>query len=190
MKKPMSTAKFFQRICDQLVEKKQMPEILDYTLTNDSDGRITNPEFVLRENLDYEGSEGICLDLEMELVQEGERVRIPLGTFKTLRSDPEAMEIMGTLLADFLVEAYASVRKDPDHFAWEGYQVCAFDEAGKRQNRSFFCKNPEAAEARKEVLLLTWPKVTIRENATRKERTFYIKESESREERDNTHAGD
>lgn len=73
MKKPMSTAKFFQRICDQLVEKKQMPEILDYTLTNDSDGRITNPEFVLRENLDYEGSEGICLDLEMELVQEGEQ---------------------------------------------------------------------------------------------------------------------
>lgn len=177
----MNTATFFQKICDRLAEKNQMPKILDYVLLNDSDRLITSPEFILKENPDYGGSEGIYLDLEIEPVQKGERANVSLGTFKTLWEDPEAMEIMGTLLADFLVEAYASVRKHPDDFSWEGYQVCAFDEAGKKQKWSYCCENPEEAKMRKEELLLEYPKVTIRENATRKKRNFYRKA-----ERENT----
>ena len=171
-KGPMTTAELFEKVCGILKEKGNLPDILDYGLASNSAILITNYEFDLKSNLAYGGSEGIYLDLWIEYCVNGESRANGIGTFKTLREDREAMRIMAALLADFIIEEYAYVNANLDDFMWEGADVYPLDDNGKRVGLGYSCRSMEAALKKKEELLRKYPKVIIRDNATRKEKVY------------------
>jgi len=172
MKKPMTTEELFEKIQGVLKEKGRLPDILDYGLATHRPVPITNYEFDLKSNLNYGGNEGIYLDLWIEYSVGGQKQQKGLGTFKTLSVDNEAMHIMADLLADFIIEEYAYVNDNLDDFTWEGADVHPIDESGKRSGWGYSCGTMEAALKRKDELLKKYPKVVVRDNATRKEK-FY-----------------
>ena len=112
LNKPMTTKELFDKIQSILKEKNKLPDILDYGLATSHPVLITNYEFNLKNNLDYGGSEGICLDLWIEDYMNEETCRHRIGTFKTLSRDNKAMHIMAGLLADFQREANALYRQN------------------------------------------------------------------------------
>lgn len=174
MDKPMTTADLFNKVCDILKEKGLFPEILDYALPEHDPKPVTSYEYCLKNNLDYGGSEGIYLDLWIEIYSGSETQRKGLGTFKTLEDSRDAMYIMGKLLADFIVEERAYVNANLDDFTWQGMEVRAFDDTGKKLGWSYSCIEMENALKRKDELLLKYPRVMIRDNATRKELWFQL----------------
>ena len=171
-KRPMTTEELFNRIDSILKEKCKLPDILDYGLATHNPVPITNYEYGLRNKLDYGGNEGIYLDLWVEYTAGGKRCVSGLGTFKTLRTDDEAMHIMAALLADFIIEEYAYVNANLDDFTWEGADVYPADESGERKGGGYSCGTMEAALKRKDELLKKYPKVIVRDNATRKEKIY------------------
>lgn len=173
MKKPITTEDLFNRICNILKEKNALPEILDYYLPDHSPVPIKTYEYNLKNNLDYGGSEGIYLDLWIEFFADDEKCVSGLGTFKTLRTDNEAMHIMANLLADFIVEEYAYVNANLDDFTWEGADVYMMDDTGKRIDWHYTCSSMAAALKKKEELLEKYPQIVIRDNATRKETIYH-----------------
>lgn len=66
MKRPMTTAELFNKICSILKEKNKMPDILDYGLATHAPVPIKTYEFDLKTNLTYGGNEGIYLGLRIE----------------------------------------------------------------------------------------------------------------------------
>ena len=103
-KRPMTTEELFNMVSGILKEKGKLPDILDYGLATHSPVAIKNYEYGLKNKLDYGGNEGIYLDMWIEYTAEGKKCASGLGTFKTLRTDDEAMHIMAALLADFIIE--------------------------------------------------------------------------------------
>ncbi len=174
MDKPMTTADLFNKICDILKEKEVFPDILDYALAESTPIPITNYEFGLKNNLYYGDSEGIYLDLWIMMYDDNWGEERELGTFKTLKNDQNAMRIMGQLLADFIVEERAYVNANLDDFTWEGVQVQAFDDNGKKLNWVYICANMESALKKKDEFLKKYPRVVIRDNATREETSYCI----------------
>lgn len=172
MTKPMTTEELFNRIHGILKEKGKLPDILDYGLATHSPVPITNYEFEMGNRLTYGGSEGIYLDLWIEYCANKEKQRKKLGTFKTLDEGSEAMHTMAGLLADFIIEANAYVNANTDDFTWEGVNVYAFDEEGKRCRWGYTCNTMEDALNKKDELLKKYPQVAVRDNATRKENLF------------------
>lgn len=172
MDKPMTTADLFDKICDILKEKGLHPDILDYALAASTPKPITNYEYSLRNNLDYGGSEGIYLDLWIETDTAFGRQRVELGTFKTLEANRDAMHIMANLLADFIVEESAYVNAHLDDFCWEGMKVSVFDRDEKELGWYYTCKDMENALKKKGELLQKYPRVVIRDNATREETSY------------------
>ena len=172
LKRPMTTEEFFNTICDILKQKNLMPDILDYALATSNPVSLTTYEFELKNNLDYGGSEGIYIDLWIEFYRENERIQKGLGTFKTLREDREGMQIMGRLLADFIVEENAYVNANLDDFTWEGVDVHPIDGDGKRLSWGYSCPSMERALEKKDELLKKYPSVIVRDNATRKETVY------------------
>lgn len=171
-KNPMTTAEFFNTICSILKEKRKMPDILDYASTAHNPVPLTNDGFRILSDLDYGGSEGIYLTLAVEYVTiSGKAVR-PLGTFKTLDTDHEAMHTMAALLADFMIEKNAYVNAHLDDFTWEGADVCLADASGKRYGFGYTCGTMKAALKRKDELLKKYPKVIVRDNAARTEKIY------------------
>jgi hypothetical protein len=175
MKRPMTTEELFEKIMGILREKDKLPNILDYGLATHRPVPITNYEFDLKNNLNYGGNEGIYLDLWIEYSVDGQKQRKELGTFKTLSTDNESMHIMATLLADFIIEEYAYVNANLDDFTWEGFDVHPIDESGKHSQCGYSCATTEAVLKRKDELLRKYPKVAVRDNATRKEKIYISK---------------
>lgn len=171
-RRPMTTEELFNRIEVILKEKNKLPDILDYGLATGNALSITNCEFDLRSNLAYGNSEGIYLDLWIEYFYEDKNYRKDLGTFKTLQDGKEAMHAMAALLADFIIELNAYVRANEDDFAWEGIYVYPIDGTGKRVGWWYSCSGMEQALKKKDELLEKYTQVVIRDNATRKEKTF------------------
>ena len=171
-KKPVTTEELFDIICGILKEKGRLPDILDYGLATHNPVPIANYEYGLQNKLDYGGNEGIYLDLWMEYTADGKRCARDLGTFKTLSTDDEAMHIMAALLADFIIEEYVYVNANLDDFTWEGANVYPADESGERKGGGYSCGTTEAALKRKDELLKKYPKVIVRDNATRKEKIY------------------
>lgn len=171
-KRPMTTEELFNRINGILKEKGKLPDILDYGLATHSPVSITNYEYGLKNKLDYGGNEGIYLDLWIEYTADGKRCASGLGTFKTLRTDDEAMHVMATLLADFIIEEYAYVNAHLDDFTWEGVNVHVIEESGEKSKWGYSCGTMEAALKRKDGLLMKYNKVIVRDNATRKEKIY------------------
>lgn len=172
MNKPMTTADLFNKVCDILKEKGLYPDILDYAFAESTPAPVTSYEYCLKNNLDYGGSEGIYLDLWIEIYLDNGTRKKGLGTFKTLEDSRDAMYIMGKLLADFIVEERAYVNANLDDFTWEGMEVRAFDGTGKKLGWSYSCKDMKNALKKKDELLLKYPRVVIRDNATREEKSY------------------
>lgn len=173
MKKPMTTEELFNKICTILEEKGKVPDILDYRLATSQPVPIKTYEFDLKNNLGYGGSEGIYLDLWINHFADGKWHISELGTFKTLEEGNEAMHIMATLLADFVIEGTAYVNANLDDFTWEGVDVYMLDGNGKRLNGGYSCRCMESAMKQKDELLKRYPGVVVRDNATRKETYFH-----------------
>ena len=172
MTRPMSTEEFFEKINSILIEKSKIPDILDYSLATSNPIPIRTYEFDLRNSLDYGGNEGIYLDLWIEYLVENEKRRAAIGTYKTLYEDDNAMHIMASLLADFIIEEYSYVNKNLDDFTWEGADVHALKENGERMNWGYTCGTMEAALKKKDELLKHHKKVVVRDNATRNEKIY------------------
>ena len=168
----MTTEGLFDTICKILKEKGKLPDILDYGLATHNPVPITNYEYDLKNNLDYGGNEGIYLDLWIEYTAEGKKCASGLGTFKTLRADDESMHIMAVLLADFIIEECAYVNANLDDFTWEGVDVHVIEKSGEKSKWGYSCGTMEAALKRKDELLKKYPKVIVRDNATRKEKIY------------------
>ena len=147
-KRPMTTEELFDIICEILKEKGKLPDILDYGLATHNPVPITNHEYGLRSKLDYGGNEGIYLDLWIEYTADGKGCPSGLGTFKTLRTDDEAMHIMAALLADFIIEEYAYVNANLDDFTWEGVNVHVIEESGEKSKWGYSCGTMEAPTVR------------------------------------------
>ena len=172
MTKPMTTEELFEKINSILKEKSKIPDILDYSLATSNPIPIRTYEFDLRNTLNYGGNEGIYLDLWIEYRVENEKRRAAIGTYKTLYEDDNAMHIMASLLADFMLEEHSYVNKNLDDFTWEGADVHALEENGERMNWGYTCGTMEAALKKKDELLKNHQQVVVRNNATRKEKIY------------------
>ena len=172
MTRPMTTEELFEKINSILKEKSKIPDILDYSLATSNPIPIRTYEFDLRNSLNYGGNEGIYLDLWIEYRVENEKRRAAIGTYKTLYEDDNAMYIMASLLANFIIEEYSYVNKNLDDFTWEGADVHALKENGERMNWGYTCGTMEAALKKKDELLKHHKKVVVRDNATRNEKIY------------------
>lgn len=172
MKKPMTTEELFNKIYGILKEKDKLPDVLDYGLSAGNALPIKTGEFELKSELAYGASEGIYLDLWIRYLYEDAEYKKDLGTFKTLRDDGEAMHMMASLLADFIIELNDYVHANIDDFSWEGADVHVIDESGKRADCVYSCVNMKYALRIKDELLEKYAQVVIRDNATRKEKIF------------------
>ena len=176
MTRPMTTEELFEKINSILKEKGKIPNILDYGLTTSNPIPIRTYEFDLRSSLAYGGNEGIYLVLWIEYLVENEKRRAAIGTYKTLYEDDNAMHIMASLLADFIIEEYSYVNNNLDDFTWEGADVHACKENGERLNWGYTCGTMEAALKKRDELLKHHQQVVVRDNATRKEKIYRRKD--------------
>ena len=171
MTRPMTTEELFEKINNILKEKGKIPDILDYSHPTSNPIPIRTYEFDLRNSLAYGGNEGIYLELWIEYRVENEKRRAAIGTYKTLYEDDNAMHIMASLLADFIIEEHSYVNGNLDDFTWEGADVHALKENGERMNWGYTCTTMESA-LKKNELLKRHEKVVVRDNATRKEKIY------------------
>ncbi len=176
MTRPMTTEELFEKINSILIEKSKIPDILDYSLATSNPIPIRTYEFDLRNTLNYGGNEGIYLDLWIEYRVENEKRRAAIGTYKTLYEDDNAMYIMASLLANFIIEEYSYVNKNLDDFTWEGADVHALKENGDRMSWGYTCGTMESALKKKDELLKNHQQVVVRDNATRKEKIYSRKD--------------
>ena len=172
MTRPMTTEELFEKINSILKEKGKLLDILDYGLATSNPIPIRTYEFDLRNSLNYGGNEGIYLVLWIEYLEGNEKRRAAIGTYKTLYEDDNAMHIMASLLADFMLEEHSYVNKNLDDFTWEGADVHALEENGERMNWGYTCGTMEAALKKKDELLKHHQQVVVRDNATRKEKIY------------------
>ena len=172
MTRPMTTEELFEKINSILIEKSKIPDILDYGHATSNPIPIRTYEFDLRNSLNYGGNEGIYLDLWIEYQVENEKRRAAIGTYKTLYEDDNAMHIMASLLANFIIEEYSYVNKNMDDFTWEGADVHALNENGEKMNWGYTCTTMESALKKKDELLKHHQQVVVRDNATRKEKIY------------------
>ena len=172
MTRPMTTEELFEKINSILKEKSKIPDILDYGHATSNPIPIRTYEFDLRNSLNYGGNEGIYLDLWIEYQVENEKRRAAIGTYKTLYEDDNAMHIMASLLANFIIEEYSYVNKNMDDFTWEGADVHALNENGEKMNWGYTCTTMESALKKKDELLKHHQQVVVRDNATRKEKIY------------------
>lgn len=175
MTRPMTTEELFEKINSILKAKGKIPNILDYGLATSNPIPIRTYEFDLRSSLNYGGNEGIYLNLWIEYRVENEKCRATIGTYKTLHEDADAMHIMASLLADFIIEEHSYVNNNLDDFTWEGADVHALKENGERMSWGYTCGTMEAALKKKDELLKHHKKVVVRDNATRKEKIYKAK---------------
>ena len=172
MTRPMTTEELFEKINGIMKEKGKLPDILDYGHAASNPVPIKTYEFALGHCLDYGANEGIYLDLWIEYMVENEECRTAIGTYITLYEDAEAMHIMASLLADFIIEEHSYVNDNLDDFTWEGADVHALKENGDRMSWGYTCGTMEAALKRKDELLKHHKKASVRDNATRKEKIY------------------
>ena len=144
MTRPMTTEELFEKINSILIEKSKIPDILDYGHATSNPIPIRTYEFDLGNSLNYGGNEGIYLNLWIKYQVENEECRASVGTYKTLYEDDNAMHIMASLLADFIIEEHSYVNKNLDDFTWEGADVHALKENGERMNWGYTCGTMEA----------------------------------------------
>ena len=96
-KTPYTNDELFNKICDMVTLPE---EILDYAKPAHGQISITGYNWDVWNSLCFGANEGIYLDIGAVFQPEHRIIR--LGTFKTLRTDQDAMREMGRLLADIV----------------------------------------------------------------------------------------
>lgn len=117
-KTPYANDELFNKICDMVTLPE---EILDYAKPAQGQISITGYNWDVWNSLCFGANEGIYLDIGAVFQPEHRIIR--LGTFKTLRTDQDAMREMGRLLADIVYTTNELVNNNLDDFDWTGYEV-------------------------------------------------------------------
>lgn len=176
MDKPMTIGELFHTICGNLRQKGLMPDILDYALPESNGREIKNPDISIGSNLDYGGSEGIYLDIWIDMGQD--RGQEHAGTFKTLYEDSKAMYAIAKLLADFIMEADRYINANLELFTWEGADVYPCNESGDKDGVKYSYSSMEQALEQKDRLLLCRPHVAVIDNRTKEKKLFHNEDLE------------
>ena len=174
IKKPYTTAEFFNLIIDRVEDAGLLPDIIDYSLPTRDIYPIRTYEYFIKNRLDFGGNEGIYLNLWMEMRENGEWVKLDLGTIKTLGETREDMEKMGKLLADFMYEANKFANANLDDFTWSGYNVKLIPVDESKSYSSWDVSTKERAIQKKDEALAAgkYSKVVIFDYARRTEQEF------------------
>ena len=112
-----------QRILEEARADEAIAEaeaILDYILPNDSepaspdkDSYLTDYRFDLVPRLNFGSCEGIYLDLYLEgSFDASDKRAVSIGTFKTLRTDLEACQLMGSLGGALMYYGYKYINRE------------------------------------------------------------------------------
>ena len=143
--RPYTTTELFDAVCQKLKDLGQMPEILDYHSGSHNPEPIKYYEYKINAALNSGGSEGVYLDIGINLwlLPESKEERLHLGTFKTLRNDAEAFRTMGELLGDFVYQTEKFIDENIDDFTWYGYEVRGYTLEGQRMG----CEVPTLEKA-------------------------------------------
>lgn len=165
-KKPMTTAEFFDKIVEIMKDNGSDFSRLEYAICTSYPVPITTYEFSIKGDLNYGGSEGMYLDMSIERYDGNRVVSNPLGCMKILDADREAVHVLSDLLADFLYDGNKYTMQHLDDFTFEGFDVNYFNGDDVKIG-GYECATIERAEKRKDDLLTKYPKVQIRDNATR-----------------------
>lgn len=174
---------FFNEIILKIKETKKWPEMLiEYASANNHDkvglyNYEFDPHFVLKPG----GSEGYYLDLGIYgnyTLTDSVNI-LNLGTIKTLEETEDGIRQMAALYAECLI-AYESIMHDSvnlDALTRKGFDLHCMDTDGNNSNWGYSgMKNQE--DALKELHKLheldpdKYAKVIIRDNLTRKEKTY------------------
>lgn len=166
-KKALTNAEIFNAIVSRLQRKDMIPEILEYAIPESTVTDIKTDEFTLCSHLDWGASEGIYLDVWLEIDDEDQtRIKVGLGTFKTLHDGQLAMRIMARLLADFIFELDRFKAENRSAFEFTGYRVTAYKDGGIAVKPTIWYLNKEMAEQEAEKSLKKYPVVSVTELAT------------------------
>lgn len=171
--KIITTEEYFNIICKILTEKGLLPDVVKCFFAADNPVPMTTFNFRIANDLYYDGS--IYLQLWYKCISnDGTKKMIEFGTFWSLRQDREAMQMMGKLLADILIESERYVNEHLDDFAWEGTDVYAIDQDGNKLHYYHMVSSMEQVLQIKDELLKKYSTVIVRDNITRK-KTIYKK---------------
>lgn len=177
---PYKSDELFEIILGQLREKAMLPNNLDYIKAAKESIEVPNEDIGIENTLDFGSNEGIYLDLFLRVHSPGSRVyeKVPLGTFKTLDEDRDAMRDMGKILADFICELRDFINDHMEDFTWSGYTVIPCLEDGSRAQyyvtTSSYAKAVEHADSYFKKPSVS--RVFIRDNMTRREFERYKEE--------------
>jgi len=121
--KPFTTSEFF----DTVLKELDIPnDLIDYASPlryRGEDLPITEDEFSVTCRTEFGGNEGIytTIHLEGRFRFEAEQEERQIGTFKSLRTDEEAMRQMAALGGSFVYKATNYVQNHSRDFIWGGY---------------------------------------------------------------------
>ena len=97
--------------------KRIAEPIIDYTLADHDERKLTNYGFDFRAVVSPGSSEGIYIDCYLEgRFDQSASTRCHAGTIKTLREDVDAYRIMGALTGYLTVYAHKYVNENLDRF--------------------------------------------------------------------------
>ena len=128
-KTPYTVSSLFDKVKDILIEKGLYSSIIDYANASGSAKEIRDGYFTVSSKLAFGGSEGIYLDLNLEL-PDGQTA---FGTVKTLEAGDEAMRTMGRLYADIVLVTEQLIANSSEDFIWSGFRV-----EGKRFDKPLY----------------------------------------------------
>ncbi len=166
-KKALTNAEIFNAIVSRLQRKDMIPGILEYALPESTVTDVKTEDFTLCSHLDWGASEGIYLEVWLEVNDEDQvRAKVGLGTFKTLHNGQLAMRIMARLLADFIFELDRFKAETRSAFEFTGYRVTAYKDGGIAVKPTIWCLHQEMAEQDAKKSLEKYPVVSITELST------------------------
>lgn len=152
-KKPYTFREFYTEVKKRMQQANAWPdELFDYELVNNEDSKILSYTFDVHADFGYANVEGVFISLRFcGTIDENDRGETQFACAKSLCTDRETMQQLAIFGADFVCFAMEFVGKNLDDFTWLGYQVEAFDSAGKNCG-GYHCLNIEQAEKRYEQM--------------------------------------
>jgi len=113
-----------KHLLDAVVKEIELPNHIDYISAGSNTSLLYDNVFSIRGVVDYGGSEGIYLDLEIcgEYGPNGEEQKEKFATIKTLDDSDHAYRDFCLLNADIVLQTKKFVRANRDDFIRRGYR--------------------------------------------------------------------
>ena len=129
--KPLYSVK---HLVDAVVKEINLPEHTDYVSAGSDASFLYDDTFFVRGMVDYGGSEGIYLDLEIfgSYGPNGEEMKEKFATIKTLDDSDMAYRDFCRLNADFVLQVKQYRNEHRDDFIRRGYRYQLPDSKGMR----------------------------------------------------------